>query len=75
MKLIKNTFNRYFLELSKQDTLTVHYGFFGDFKGATIPLNAELIKNAPTPLLEDLWAEINMVLQERDRAEVERMNP
>ena len=75
MKLIKNTFNRWFLETLADEPLSLHKDFFGNYKGATIPLSPKLIKNSPTPLLEDLWAEINMELQERDRAEIEKMNP
>lgn len=72
MKLVKNTFNRYFLETNDVEVISLHKTFYGQYKGATIPISPKLIKNSPTPVLEDIFAEISAELQERDRQEIER---
>ena len=72
MKLTKNTFNRWFLETLADEPVSLHKNWHGVYQGATIPLSPKLIKNSPTPVLEDIFAEINMELQMRDKAWVEK---
>ena len=75
MKLTKNTFNRYFLETLADEPVSLHKNWHGVYQGATIPLSPKLIKNSPTPVLEDIFQEIRVELMERDKEFVEKMKP
>ena len=75
MKLIKNTFNCYFIEVLSTEHISIYKDFNGVYKGAIIPISFGLIKNSPTPVLEDLFQELRGELQERDRVEIEKMSP
>lgn len=69
MKIVKNKAGRYFLELNETEEISVKRNFFGQYVGATIPIEnlAGMMLSSPSPALEDLVFLGNSILQERDR--------